>query len=332
MTFSRLIKVAGAVLGLVGNVHAEGDTSDGHVHAERTLTSMVVPATNDPLSALRKNVASGAISGGLGVNYVGRFTFDNAMAKVDLAKGQMGTELSIINAPDGFSGFSGDSTPGEAIAITPTKSMGWNDTASNPDVQGATDIEKDGFGWGHNSRWYLVDLSKLSAGNYYVSIKAERYDDGQANEMTPEVLAVPAVLDATGKVMKPEVLAVPAKPLPSDDDLIPALTVWDGYQNRGSHLHWFPNKFQKTTTPFWAEMLKPEANLVGTNTAKNGFDTAFEAANDDIAQVSGVIRLNRRGIMAKNNRYLTIALGGDDRSPASKHDVNYKLTVKVYKK
>jgi hypothetical protein len=281
---------------------------------------------------LVKNVAAGKISGGLGVNYVGKFIFDKSMIVFDAPKGKFGTELSVINAPDGFPGFGGDSTPSEVIAIIPAKSMGWNDPASNPEVKGSTDIAKDGFGWGHNSRWYLVDLSQLAAGNYYVSVKAERYDDGQVNEVLPAVLEVKEVKDANGIITTKGVVGVPEKTLPEDDDLVPALTVWDGYQNRGSHLHWFPNKNQKTTTPFWAEMLKPETTLVGINTASKGFDTAFGAADTGFAQVSGVIKLDATGKMAKNNRYLTIALGGDDRNPANKHDVNYKLTVKVHVK
>lgn len=335
MTISRLVKVAGAVavLGLAGQVQAH----DGEIHADSA--AMVTLDAADPLASLSKNVAAGKISGGLGVNYVGRFVYDNAMAKVDMTKSKMGTELAVVNAPDGFPGFGGDTTPAEAIAITPTKSMGWNDTASNPDVKGATDIAKDGFGWGHNSRWYLVDLSKLSTGKYYVSVKVERYNDGTKDEFTPavaEVPAVAAVVDDKGNVITPAKAAVPAVPekaLPNDDDLVPALTVWDGYQNRGSHLHWFPNKFQKTTTPFWAEMLKPESALIGLGGDK-GFDTAYARTTGDMdktAQVQGTITLGAVGSsVAKTNRYLTIALGGDDRNPAAKHDVNYKLTVKVH--
>jgi hypothetical protein len=156
----------------------------------------------------------------------------------------------------------------------------------------------------------LVDLSKLSAGKYYVSVKLERYDDGQAVEVTP---ATATTAEQT---------------LPSDDDLVPAITVFNGYQNRGLSGAWFPNQFQQTTTPFWAEMLKPENVLVGANTQKAGFDTAFGSPDADRAQVSGVIKLDSAGKLAKTNRYLTVAIGGDDRT--TKHDVNYQLTVKVH--
>lgn len=335
MTTFRFVKVAGAVaiFGLMGQAQAahEGEVHAAAVpvmtHDHTTTTTTATPAmdhsahtaavTSDTdsslLETITQNVASGAISGGLGVNYVGRFTFDNAMAKVDMEKGKWGTELTVINQSNGFPGFKADSTPAEAITISPLKSMSWNNTQSNPD-ETTTDLAK-GFGSGLHAQWYLVDLSKLAAGNYYVSVKLERRDDGQAVEV------IPATTTATEQT------------LPSDDDLVPALTVFDGYQNRGISGTWFPNQFQKTTTPFWAEMLKAENTLVGTNTGKKGFDTAFGMTNDDIAQVSGTIKLDSVSKGPKqSNRYLTIALGGDDRNTANKHDVNYKLTIKVHKK
>lgn len=365
MTIYRLVKVASAVavLGFIGQVQAD----DGEIHGAVTIptahdammhdampvatpavtsmpvhdamdhgampviTSIVTGSKHHASTAsgtpenLAKYVGKGAISGGMGINYVGRFTFDNTMAKFDLAKGLFGTELSVVTSPNGFPNFVGDKTAAEQIAIPPLRSMSWNNTQSNPDDKTTTDLTK-GFGSALHSQWYLVDLSKLAAGTYYVSVKVERYDDGVA---TANEILTPAVLDTDGKTVKtPAVYATL-----SDDDLVPALTVFNGYQNRGAHLGWFPNQFQTTTTPFWAEMLKPEATLVGANTGKTGFDTAFGAADEGIAQVSGVMKLDSTAKgLKQSNRYLTVALGGDDRNAATKRDVNYKLTVKVHKK
>ncbi|MDD2864928.1 MAG: hypothetical protein PHC99_09440 [Methylococcales bacterium] len=326
MTIYRLVKVAStvAILGLAPQIQAH----EGEDHGAVATTTSATPAMDhsamagttstdgttvgsDPLllENITKNVKSGAISGGVGINYVGKFIYDNKMTKFDMAKGLFGTDLTVINQPNGFPGFAGDKHASEAITIPPLRSMSWNNTQSNPDDPTTTDLAK-GFGSGVHSQWYLVDLSKLSSGKYYVSIKLERYDDGQAVEVIP---ATATTAEQT---------------LPSDDDLVPAITVFDGYQNRGISGTWFPNQFQTTTTPFWAEMLKPESVLLGANSAKAGFDTAFGASANDRAQVSGVIKLDSAGKVAKTNRYLTIAIGGDDRT--TKHDVNYQLTVKVH--
>ncbi len=334
MKISHLVKIVGTVafLGFIGQVQA---------HTCDPLDTTCIPDAVgvDPLLSLSTNVAAGTISGGMGVNYVGRFVYDDKMAKVDFKK-TFPIELSVANATDGFPGFAADSTTTEVISIAPTTSTGWNDSTSNPNLTDAqkltATIEKDGFG--SSSNWYLLDLSKLAAGNYYVSVTVERYDDGVEKEYSAPVVNV------NGTV-------TPAKLLPSDDDLVPALSVFYGYQNRGASLSWFPNKFQSTTTPFWAEMLKPANDpqvtkskitygLVGMHDVANlGFDTAYTpiaGADNDIAQVSGVIKLAAPNKDFRKdfttNRYLTIALGGDDRIANAKHDANYKITVKVHKK
>lgn len=330
MKISSLVKIVGTVtfLGFTFPVQS-------HECAVNDKTCVPDDAGVDPLTSLNKNVAVGTISGGIGINYVGRFVYDDKMAKVDFKK-TFPVELSVANnSTDGFPNFASDSSAAEAIVIAPTKSMGWNDPANNPnltDIQKSTaTIENDGFG--SSSNWYLLDLSKLAAGNYYVSVKVERYDDGEEKEYTAPSNGIAAKL------------------LPSDDDLVPALSVFYGYQNRGASLNWFPNKFQTTATPFWAEMLKPANNplskkgsitygLVGTHdTANLGFDTAYKStvgADNDIAQVSGVIKLAAPNKDFRKdfstNRYLSIALGGDDRIATARHDANYKITVKVHKK
>lgn len=293
MTIYRFVKVVStvALLGFAMQIQAHEDEADSITGMGGTgISATVVDPTL--LAALTQNVKDGKISGGLGINYIGKFIFDNKMTVFDSAKGLFGTDLTVVSQPNGFPGFAADKTDEEIISIPPTSSISWNDAASNPDVAGATDVQTQGFGSGHDSSWYLVDLSKLASGKYYVSVKVERAAEG--------------------------------------DDFVPALTVFDGYQNRGAQPHWFPNQNQKTTTPFAAEMLKTESVLIGTNTTKSGYDTAFGALDNGIAQVSGVIKLDAAGKIAKTNRYLTIALGGDDRNPVANHDVNYRLTVKVH--
>lgn len=344
MTISNLVKITStiAILGFATQTQAAGDMDhdheammaatsttmnhDAHVatpviemnhDAHTTDMNHVMPVStvsDDPQfhEKLNKYVKEGKISGGIGINYMGKFIFDNKMTKFNMAKGLFGTELSIINQTNGFPGFDDDSNAKEAISIPPLRSMSWNNPQSNPDGIVKTDAA-NGFGSGAHSQWYLVDLSKLPSGKYYVSIKLERYNDGQAVEVTP---ATATTAEQT---------------LPSDDDLVPALTVFNGYQNRGISGSWYPNQFQETQTPFWAEMLKPEKLLLGSNTKQAGYDTAFGSADADTAHVSGAIRLDPAGKVAKTNRYLTVAIGGDDRNnPQNKHDVNYKLTVKVH--
>lgn len=351
MTISNLVKITStiAILGLATQVQAAGDmdhdhgammatpasTTMNHDNMSATPTPVmahdmsgtptpvmnhdhVMPVTtatesNDPQfqEKLTQYVKEGKISGGVGINYTGKFIFDKQMTKFDMAKGLFGTDLSVINQANGFPGFAGDSHEKEAITIPALRSMSWNNPQSNPDGVVTTDLAK-GFGSGGHSQWYLVDLSKLSSGKYYVSIKLERYNDGQAVEV------VPASATAAEQT------------LPSDDDLVPALTVFDGYQNRGISGSWYPNQFQETKTPFWAEMLKPEKTLLGSNTKQAGFDTAFGSVDADTAHVSGTIKLDAAGKLAQTNRYLTVAIGGDDRNAQNKHEVNYKLTVKVH--
>jgi hypothetical protein len=193
---------------------------------------------------------------------------------------------------------------GTTITIPATKSMAWCDPVSNPDIPSNTDINTC-YGWGMFSKWVVLDLNALQkAGltSVWVSVTAKRYDDGVATEV-----------DATGKT------------LPSDDDLVPALTVYQGRQDAGIHNHWYPNKFQKN--PFWAWKLTPFA---GGTTKSNGWATAYMASGSlDNANVTGRLKLKPGG-----QNYLTVAVGGDARHADTKlkHDVNFELNVRISKK
>ncbi|MDD5215864.1 MAG: hypothetical protein PHQ03_10055, partial [Methylococcales bacterium] len=158
MTIYRLAKVAStvAILGLAPQIQAhEGEVAtttsatpamdhssmDHSAMAGTTSTSSttatpvmdhdaVTTSGPDPLllENITKNVKSGAISGGVGINYVGKFIYDNKMTKFDMAKGLFGTDLTVINQPNGFPGFAGDKHASEAITIPPLRSMSWNNT------------------------------------------------------------------------------------------------------------------------------------------------------------------------------------------------------------
>ncbi len=173
----------------------------------------------------------------------------------------------------------------------PTRSMAWCDPASNPD--GDTNIDNC-WGWSMFSKWVVLDLNALQKGtsNVWVTITVERYNDGDEDT--------------------------------TDDDLIPALTVFQGRQDQGVHLHSYPNRFQ--SNPFWAWNLKPFA---GGKTKSTGYATAYGSSDETKAQVIGKVQLK-----PGNNNYLSVALGGDARhaSPAEKHPVNFKLTVKLSRK
>ncbi len=180
---------------------------------------------------------------------------------------------------------------GVAQVVHPTRSMAWCDPASNPD--GDTNIANC-WGWAMFSKWVVIDLNALQKGNssVWVTITAERYNDGDEDT--------------------------------TDDDLIPALTVFQGRQDVGVHLHSYPNKFQKD--PFWAWKLKPFA---GGKTKSTGYSTAYATATEDKAEVTGRVMLK-----SGNNNYLTVAVGGDARhaDASQKHPVNFKLKVKLSRK
>lgn len=180
------------------------------------------------------------------------------------------------------------------------KSMGWKDNAANPKDDASTDVNL-GYGWTHNSKWFLVDLNKLydqGIRKTYVMVTVKQVSDGVATET-----------DSTGKV------------LPSDDDLVPGLTIFSGYQNHGTALGWYPNQYQ-TKVPFWGSKLAPFAGAVPA-----GYATAFGAATPEVS-IHGLVKLKKG-----RNNYLSIAVGGDARHAAAslKHDVNFQFEVMVSK-
>ncbi|MCX7097251.1 MAG: hypothetical protein NTV43_05020 [Methylococcales bacterium] len=269
------------------------------------------------------------VQAGYGANYKARIKIDkNAYTYAN--KIVFKTDDAI--SPAGLIGS-------ELFKVPLTPSMGWNDIATNPDISAcsatvttncltyATDIDKRSFGWGHSANWYLIDLNALVASVKGVSvhITVERYDDGIATETTTS---------STGVVTT----------LANDDDLIPALTVWQGNQDNGTHSHWFPNKHQATAkfdgsagTTFWGRKLsKPEwvvskkltYSLKGVNSGMVGWDTAYTTAAQKTATVEGEVLLDKKD---PSKNFLTVALGGDNHNVAGKHSANYKLTVEVHK-
>jgi hypothetical protein len=193
--------------------------------------------------------------------------------------------------------------------IVPTlKSMSWCDDTNtikalmSPEVAGRT--ESGCYGWSMHNRWVVLDLNALQrAGltNVWVSITAMKYSDGVDD------------LDKNGN---------------GDDDLVPALTVFQGRQDQGVHLHWFPSQFQQMAD-FWAWKLKP---FQGGTTQSNGWATAYlESNSQNSANVTGRLKLRPGG-----DNYLTVSVGGDAKHKGTaaeiaklKHDVNFELSVRV---
>lgn len=171
------------------------------------------------------------------------------------------------------------------IIVPPTKSMAWCDPATKGTPAG--DFSAC-YGWAMHSKWVLLDLNTLKdqgLSSVWVTITASRVADGTA----------------TG-------------------DLIPAVTVFQGNQNEGAQLHWYPNRFQ-AASPF--PLLKP------FNSGNPGWDTAYDNGDQSTATVTGKLTL-KGGKNARNN-FLTVAVGGDERNAAQKHDVNFQLAVKLSK-
>jgi hypothetical protein len=270
------------------------------------------------------HAADPVITPGKGAEYIARITFD----KDTLKEGGKSVEITTGQPV---------AEPHYTAVIPAVKSMGWNDHVLNPKKCSATvtancmsavfttdDLADKAYGWSHNSLWYLVDLTALKGKKAHVHIKVERYQDDQLGGEPGK--------DKDGN----DII------LPSDDDLIPAMTVWKGMQITGTKTHWYPNRHQGAVADdgsdiyFWAnDLQKPQwrktnttnYELRGTTSAALGYDTAFDSSGKTVAEVQGEIKLDSKDMTAN---YLSIALGGDDREPGRKRDVNYKLTISVH--
>jgi hypothetical protein len=184
------------------------------------------------------------------------------------------------------SGQSLNSPGGETTVIPMTKSMAWCDPAVTPVSDAVPDTC---YGWAMYAKWFLIDLSNLKnqgLDSVIVTIDAKRY----------------------------------AGPKVENNDLVPAVTVWRGYQNLGPYLHWFPSQLQ-ATPEWWGWQLAPF-----TNKTNPGFLSAKGVGNEDIASVSGKFKLK-----GKKRDFLTVVVGGDAKhnDPAQKHDVHFELVVDV---
>lgn len=180
--------------------------------------------------------------------------------------------------------------------VMPTlKSMSWCDDGVKS-LMSSTPESGKCYGWSMHSRWIVLDfnaLQKAGLTNVWVSMTAKRYDDNDG--------------------------------VTTDDDLVPALTVFQGRQDVGIHLHWFPSQLQQMAD-FWAWKLKPFA---GGTTQSTGWSTAYMASGSlDSANVTGRLKLAPGG-----QNYLTLVVGGDAKhaTAAEKHDVNFQLDVKLSK-
>ncbi len=182
--------------------------------------------------------------------------------------------------------------------IVPTlKSMSWCDTDGVKALMTETIESGKCYGWSMHNRWMVLDfnaLQKAGLTSVWVSMTAKRYNDNDA--------------------------------ITTEDDLVPALTVFQGRQDQGIHLHWFPSQFQQMAS-FWAWKLTPFA---GGITKSNGWSTGYMAAGSlDSANVTGKLKLKPGG-----QNYLTVSVGGDAKhsDPKLKHDVNFAFEVTVSRK
>ncbi|MDD5034733.1 MAG: hypothetical protein PHE55_08230 [Methylococcaceae bacterium] len=216
-----------------------------------------------------------------------------------------------------------DDDLGDGILMPLTRSMAWNDPAVNP----LTPPGADGYGWAHFSKWLVLDLNKLySQGLRDVAVRVviKPYDNGK-------------FYDSKG-VEGPQ--SPNTKP---SGDLIPALTVFKGYQETGAMSNWYPNVFQ-TQPGFWASKLTPfrQATVIKDGGGNSGYDTAgdqgarrpiehsYDKADPNIklpvATVEGAYKLLKDG-----NNYVSFVLGGDAMDAANKHYVNFQLELTVKK-
>lgn len=249
--------------------------------------------------------SNNAVNAATGVSPTGPWVANIIFSKQDAKSG--GTVMMKTGDPITHPRQLADATKNGNLQVVPTlKSMSWCDTDAVVKLMSATPESGKCYGWSMHNRWVVLDfnaLQKAGMTNVWVSITAKKHDDGTAQET-----------DSTGKA------------LPSDDDLVPALTVFQGRQDEGIHLHWFPSQFQ-SMDDFWAYKLTPFMAGSGKNKTP-GWATAYmEAGSLDSANVTGQLKLKPGG-----QNYLTVSIGGDAKAPTSKHDVNFALEVKLSRK
>lgn len=226
---------------------------------------------------------------GNGIGYTARLVFDKADKQKDA-----NSNLKTVMVKTGDLLLPGkQENSGISPQLIPAvQSNGWCYPLANPNPSGS-----ECYGWSVYSQWYLVDLNQLS-GKVWVQISVKRYD----NEGD-------AVAD-------------------QDDDLVPALTVWQGPQVQGKFGDWYPSQFQgfddkgnpvsEGFKPFWAWTLKPL-----NNGATPSWATASGAGDKSVATVTQQVTLKKG-----DGKYLSVVVGGDDQH-AERHGANFKLLVRV---
>lgn len=148
------------------------------------------------------------------------------------------------------------------------------------------------YGLSLSSQWFLLDLSKLGKRKIWAEISVQN-DEAS-----------------------------------TDDNLIPAVTVWRGQQTQGLFGDWYPSKFNgydesgkpdgSVSKAFWAWSLTPLNN----NPGKFSWATAAGTDNSS-ATVNQLISLKGGA-----SNYLTVIVGSDNQATQNQN-ANFKLSVKL---
>lgn len=230
--------------------------------------------------------------GGYGIGYTARLVFQKADTQKTASAVMLKTGDDLLPSQQENSKLS-------PLLVPVIKSNGWCDPLANPNKTTA-DLSEC-YGWSAFSQWFLIDLSKLKAqkvSNVWVQISVKRFDDAD---------------DDT-----------------TDDDLVPALTVWRGQQALGKFGDWYPNKFQvfdnkilllpDVFKQFWGWTLTPLSNVADSLS----WQTASTATDKTTATITQKVALK-----GGDKDYLTVAVGGDSQQAETQHNVNFKLLVKL---
>jgi hypothetical protein len=233
--------------------------------------------------------------GGYGIGYTSRLIFQKTDTQKTAESVMIKTGDILIPTQQANSNI----TP---ILVPAIKSDGWCYPAANPNKT-TTDLTEC-YGWSVFSQWFLLDLRKLKAQgmtSVWAQISVKRYDDGDTET--------------------------------TDDDLVPAVTVWRGQQTQGKFGDWYPNQFQGFDAkglaiangfkPFWGWTLAPLSNI---SDAKNVFSWKTASTTDDKTSTTITQKIVLKG---GDKDYLTVAIGGDSHITGDQHDVNFKLLVKL---